>query len=359
MRIGLFGFPMTGKSTLFHLLTGAPPPAHHATRGEAQIAVTRVPDSRLPRLSELYQPKKTTPATVEYLDLPAMEKGHATEVLPLDQLRTADALAHVVRAFEDETIPHAEGPIDPARDVATLETEFIIADHSIAERRVAKIDELVRKANRDEDKKELELIRKVLSYLEQEIPLRNVEFHEPDRHQLRGYTFLSLKPLLIVVNAGEDDGPRLEQGAAAFGLQEFVEHPATEVVALSAKIESEIAELDAADRAAFMEDLGTHESALDRVIHASYRLLGAITFFTVSDNECHAWTIPRGTGARAAAGAVHSDMERGFIRAEVVAFEELMAAGSWQACRDQGTLRLEGKEYVVQDGDVIQVRFNV
>jgi GTP-binding protein YchF len=359
MKIGLFGFPLTGRATLFHLLTGAPRPAHHAARGEAQIAVSRVPDPRLARLSEIHRPKKITPATIEYLDLPAIEKGHAADVLPLDQLRNADALAHVVRAFEDDTIPHSEGAIDPARDVTTMETEFLVADHSIAERRAEKLEQLVRKTNRDDTKKDLELMKKVLSRLEGEIPLRNVEFDGAERKRLRGYTFLSSKPLLVVVNTGEADLARLDEGAAAFGLEEAAGHPATEVVALSARIESELAELDSSDRTAFMNDLGIHESALDRVIHASYHLLGVITFFTVGENECRAWTIPQGMVARSAAGTIHTDLERGFIRAEVISFDDLVETGSWNACRAKGRLRLEGKDYVVQDGDVIEFRFNV
>jgi GTP-binding protein YchF len=359
MRIGLFGFPMTGKSTLFHLLTGAPLPAYRTGRGEAQLAVSKVPDPRLFRLAELHKPKKTTPATIEYLDLPSMEKGHAMDVLPLEELRTVDALAHVVRAFEDDSIPHTEGAIDPARDVATMETEFLLADHTIAERRVEKLDLLVRKTNRDEHKKELELMRKVLSELEQGTPLRNVDFTDDEAFRLKGFTFLSLKPLLIVVNAGEADLTHLEQGPRAFGLEEFAGHPSTEVMALSAKIESEIAELDVDERTAFMEDLGIHEAALDRVIHASYRLLGYLSFFTVGDSECRAWTIPRGTNARTAGSAIHSDIERGFIRAEVVSYDDLIEVGHWNACRDKGKLRLEGKDYVVRDGDAIVFRFNV
>ena len=359
MRIGLFGFPMTGKSTLFHLLTGAPLPAYRSGRGEAQLAVSKVPDPRLFRLSELHNPKKTTPATIEYLDLPSMEKGHAMDVLPLDELRTVDALAHVVRAFEDESIPHSEGAVDPARDVATMETEFLLADHTIAERRVEKLELLVRKTNRDDHKKDLEVMRKVLAELEQGTPLRNVAFTDDEAFRLKGFTFLSLKPLLIVVNAGESDVNHVEEGPAAFGLQEAAGHPSTEVVGLSAKIESEIAELDAEERTAFMEDLGIQETALDRVIHASYDLLGYISFFTVGEGECRAWTIPRGTTARGAGSAIHSDIERGFIRAEVVTYDDLVEVGHWDQCRNKGKMRLEGKDYVVKDGDAIVFRFNV
>jgi hypothetical protein len=358
MKLGLFGFPLTGKSTLFRLLTGAEAPAH-AAPGDVQIAISQVPDPRLDRLTAMYEPKKRVPATVEYLDLAGMEKGQATKVLPLDQLRTADALAHVVRGFEDEALPHSEGSIDPARDVATMETEFILADHTVAERRKEKLELQVRKTNDDQDRRELEVIGKIVGTLEQEIPLRNLELDDRERMLLRGYTFLSLKPLLVVVNCAESDAARLGAGAAGFGLEAIAEKPHTEVVALSAQIEAEIAQLDADDARGFMDDLGIEQPALERVIRASYHLLGSISFFTVGDDECRAWTIPRGTVARRAAGTIHSDIERGFIRAELVAYDDLVAAGSWSGCRDRGTLRLEGKEYVMQDGDVVNFRFNV
>jgi GTP-binding protein YchF len=256
-------------------------------------------------------------------------------------------------------MPHAEGSIDPARDVATMETELILADHSIAERRVEKLELLVKKANNDEDRRQLEVLKRVLEALERETPLRNVDFSMDDRKLLRGYTFLSLKPLLVLVNAGEDDAAKLDGGAEAFGLAEVDRHPETHVTALSAKIEAEIAQLDADDADAFRADLGIAEPALDRMIRASYALLGRISFFTVGEDECRAWTIRRDTPARAAAGTIHSDLERGFIRAEVVAYDHLVDAGTWNACRERGTVRLEGKDYVVADGDVLNVRFNV
>jgi len=358
MRIALFGFPMTGKSTVFTLLTGVTPPAH-AAPGEAHVGIARVPDGRLERLAEMYRPEKTTPATVEYIDLAGVEKGEAADVLPLDRLRTAEALAHVVRGFLDESVPHVEGSIDPARDWETMETELLLADHTIAERRVRKLEELVRKAHREEERHELEILKKCLGSLERGEPLRNVEFAEADRRALRGFTFLTLKPLLVIVNADEADAPRLGGGAEAFGLGVPAGRPATEVVAMSAKIESEIAQLDRADADAFRSDLGIREPAIDRIIRASYHLLGSISFFTVGEDECRAWTIARGTAAHRAAGTIHSDIERGFIRAEVVAYDDLQSAGSWAACRDVGSLRLEGKDYVVRDGDVINFRFNV
>jgi GTP-binding protein YchF len=349
---------MTGKSTLFRLLTGADVQAH-AARGEGQVGVSKVPDPRLQRLAEMYKPRKVVPATIEYLDLAGVEKGSAAKALPLEQLRVTDALAHVVRAFRDDTVPHGEGSIDPARDAATMETELILADHSIAERRIEKLALQVKKTHRDEDKEELELIRKVLSQLEQDIPLRNVDFTERERYRLRGFTLLSLKPLLIVVNADEADASRLHEGPAGFGLDSFASRPATGVVVLSGKIEEEISQLDPDDAAAFRSELGIQEPALDRMIRGSYDLLGKISFFTVGEDECRAWTIDRATPARRAAGSIHSDIEKGFIRAEVVAYEELMDAGSWNTARERGTLRLEGKEYPIKDGDISHFRFNV
>lgn len=358
MRIGLFGFPMTGKSTLFKLLTGAEPVAGSG-RGEGQVAVTKVPDPRLERLSAMYNPKRTVAATIEYLDLAGMEKGEAAKVLPLDQLRVVDALAHVVRAFESDAVPNSQGDVNPLRDAMSMETELILADLITAERRVEKLEPLVMKANKDEDKKELEVIRKVIAALESETPLRNVEFNDLEASRLRGFTFLSMKPLLLIVNADESDAGRLESEADPFGLAEFASRPHTGVIALSAKIEEEIAQLDEADAVTFREELGIKEPALGRVIRASYDLLGKISFFTVGEDECRAWTIDRGTTARRAAGAIHSDIEKGFIRAEVVAYDALVEAGTWNAAKEKGTLRLEGKEYVVQNGDISHFRFNV
>ncbi len=357
MRIGLFGFPQTGKTTLFGLMTGAGPVP--ASRGDARTGISRVPDPRLDRLVAMHKPRKITPATIEVLDLAGMDRGEAARVLPLDQLRTTDALAHVVRAFRDESVSHVEGSVDPARDVATMETELILADHTIAERRVEKLELQTKKTNKDDDKKELDLFRRVLTHLEGERPLRELELPEPDARVLRGYTFLSAKPLLIVVNADEADASRLDDGAAAFGLADYETRPLTAVVALSAKIEAEIAELGVEDAASFQAELGIRERALDRTIRAAYRLLGRISFFTVGEDECRAWTIRAGTSARTAAGTIHSDIEKGFIRAEVIAYDDLLSAGSQAAARDRGILRLEGKEYVVRDGEIVHFRFNV
>ncbi len=355
MRVGLFGFPQTGKTTLFRLLTGASATSHGP---HVQVGVARVPDSRLERLAALFRPKKVTPATVEYLDSAPVARGRAAEVFPLDSLVAVDALAHVVRAFRDPSVPHAAGSVDPARDASLMETELLLADHAIAERRIAKLRPVAAKARREEDVKELALLERCLAAIEREIPLRNLDLGEEDQKRLRGYTFLSLKPLLLALNVDEADAPRLGEGPAAFGVGFLEGRPRTAAVAVSVEIESEIAALDPEEADGFRRELGIERPALDRFVEASFRLLDRICFFTVSEEECRAVSVRRGTRAREAAGAVHSDMERGFIRAEVVAWEELVAAGSLAACRHAGTLRIEGKDYVVRDGDVLHFRFS-
>jgi len=265
----------------------------------------------------------------------------------------------VVRAFNDDAVPHNEGPVDPARDVATMETELILADHAIAEKRIEKLELLIKKTKRDEDVRELDLLRRCLETLERDEPLRNLELNAEDSKRLRGFTFLSRKPLLIIVNADEADASRLDDGPSAFGLETFDGKPATQIVAMSAKIESEIAQLDSDDAETFRDELGIDEPAIDRMIRGSYRLLGRMSFFTVGEDECRAWTIDHGTRAHDAAAAIHSDIQRGFIRAEVLPHEDLVIAGNWAACRGAGKIRLEGKDYVVQDGEIVHFRFNV
>ena len=362
MLIGLFGFPKVGKTTLFNTLTGSdvPTDAYASGKPATHVGITQVPDGRLDRLSAMFNPKKTTRARVEYLDIVGVEKGDAAggEAF-LTELKNTDALAHVVRAFEDPGLPHTQGPIDARRDVETMETELILADHSIATRRIERLEANLKKAARDEDRRELEALRHCVSALEKEVPLREVRLGEEDQKRLRGFTFLSAKPLLVIVNLAESDAGRIEEAVRAAGLEPFAARPNVAVVPASAKIEMEIARLGPEDGAAFMQDLGIREPCLDRVIRTSYSLLGLISFFTVGEDECRAWTVRRGTIAHKAAGAVHTDIERGFIRAEVIPCQELLAAGSWNHAREKGRLRLEGKEYVVQDGDVVHYRFNV
>jgi GTP-binding protein YchF len=358
MKVGIIGLSSVGKSTLFQLLTGSPAPAPGG-RPEPRLGIARVPDRRLDRLTEMYQPKKKTPATVEYVDVPGVAKGQGAALVDLPALRNVDALVHVVRAFESETVPHPDGSVDPLRDAKMLELELILADLGAVDKRLERLDANIKKANRPEDVSERKIFIKMKEALEAEHPLREVAFDDEERRRLRNYQFLSEKPILLVVNLGED---KIREAAAVLdktGLSGLAAHGGVALCPIAATIETEIAELPADDARAFMDDLGLKEPGLDRVIQTSYTLLGLISFLTAGEDECRAWTLRKGTKAQPAAGAIHSDIERGFIRAEVVAFDDLVAAGSLAACRDKGTLRLEGKEYVVQDGDVINFRFNV
>ncbi len=355
MEIALCGLPRTGKTTLWSILTGT----LVATGGrvETRRGIAKVPDGRLDRLSDLFKPRKTTHATVTYVDHAAVERGAGRSDNPiLAELRTADALLHVVRCWEDASDPHPEGSIDAARDVALLETEFLLADMDVAQRRIERLEGIVKKAGKDEDRKELELVRRVLGQLEAETPLREAGLTPEEHKVLRGYAFLTAKPLLVAANLGEEHTAELAKGAEAFGLGAIAGKPGCAFVALSAKIEREIANLSADDAAAFRADLGIEEPALDRLIRASYGLLGLISFFTTGEDECRAWTIKDGTRAREAAGAIHSDIERGFIRAEVVRWDKLLEAQTLAAAREKAWLRLEGKEYLVLDGDVVHFR---
>lgn len=358
MKVGIIGLSSVGKSALFQLLTGSPP-APAAGRPEPRLGMARVPDRRLDVLTEMYKPRKRTPASVEYVDVPGVAKGEGAALVDLPALRGVDALVHVVRAFESDSVPHPEGSLDALRDARMLELELILADLGAVERRLERLEANILKANKAEDVGERAVFRKLKEALEEERPLRELELPEEDRRRLRSYSFLTEKPLLLAVNLGEG-GLR---DAAAFlessGLAAFAARPKLALCPVAAPIEAEIAQLPPEDARAFMQDLGLEEPGLDRVIRTSYALLGLISFLTAGEDECRAWTIRSGTRAQQAAGTIHSDIERGFIRAEVVAFDDLVAAGSLPACREKGTLRLEGKEYVVRDGDVINFRFNV
>ncbi len=358
MKVAIIGLASTGKSTLFQLLTGAAaqPPAG---RPEPRLGMARVPDSRVETLAGMYRPKKTTHATVEYVDVPGVAKGEGAALVDLPALRGIDALVHVVRAFESDLVPHPDGSIDPLRDAKMLDLELILADLSTVDKRLERLEANIKKANRAEDGAERAVFLKMKEALEAERPLRELDLPDEDRRRLRGYSFLSEKPVLLVLNLGEGAVREAAAEVERLGLTAFAERPGLGLCPVSAPIEAEMAELTPDDARSFREDLGLKEPGLDRVIRTSYALLGLISFLTAGEDECRAWTIRKGTRAQQAAGTIHSDIERGFIRAETVAFADLVAAGSVAACRDKGTLRLEGKEYVVQDGDVINFRFNV
>jgi GTP-binding protein YchF len=359
LRAGLIGFPSTGKSTIFRLLTSAREGSRPGQgRADANVGVSRVPDARLDKLSGMYSPKKTTPATVEFADMAGAPRtgGGAKDLLDVAAFRNADALLHVVRAFRDEAVPHPSGSVDPARDVRAMEDELLLADLGVVERRLERLDKDLKKTPSADLKREQEILITCRAALENGTPLRALDLAGDDLKRLRGFQFLSAKPQLIVINLDEQDLASIDRAVELTGLTPFVSQVNTRAVPLCAKIELEIAELAAEDAAAFMADLGLQESGLDRVIRASYDLLGYISFFTVGEDECRAWSIPRETPAPLAAGEIHTDISRGFIRAEVVGYDPLVTRGSYAACRDKGEVRLEGKEYIVQDGDVINFR---
>ena len=355
LRAGLVGLPSAGKTTLFQLLTSARDAPRTQGRVEANVGISRVPDDRLDRLTALFQPKKRVPATVGFADM-AAGRGEASSLVDVIAYRNADALLHVVRAFRDPAVPHPKSSIDPARDVRTVEDELILADLGGVERRLERLQKEIKKTPSAELKKEYELLGPARACLDSGRALRTLGLSPEDQRRLRGFQFLSAKPLLVVINLDEADASHAETPAPAEPIAPFLKESGAHAVAVCAKIELEIAQLDPTDAQAFMADLQLTHSGLDRVIRAAYELLGYISFFTVGDDECRAWSIPRGTPAQGAAGAIHSDLERGFIRAEVVPCDRLLDRGSLAACRDHGELRLEGKEYVVKDGDVMTIR---
>jgi GTP-binding protein YchF len=321
--------------------------------------VARVPDPRVQSLADLFKPRKKTLATVDYVDVPGVAKGEGAALVDLPALRGVDALVHVVRAFESDSVPHPDGSVDPLRDAKMLDLELILADLSAVERRLERLEANIKKAKKAEDVAERTLFSGMKEFLESERPLRELPLTDDERRRLRNYSFLSEKPVLLVANLSEDQLKKADDYLASCSLKAFAARPGFALCPVSAPIEAEMADLSPEDAAAFRQDLGIKEPGLDRVIQTSYALLGLISFLTAGEDECRAWTIPRGTKAPVAAGAIHSDIERGFIRAEVVSFEDLRAAGSLAHCREKGTLRLEGKDYEVRDGDVINFRFNV
>jgi ribosome-binding ATPase len=359
LRAALIGFGQTGKTTLFQLLTSAREPsrASHG-KAEATIGISKVPDARLDRMTAMYNPKKRVAATIEFADLAMpVQAGAAQALVDVAAFKNADALVHVVRAFEDPTVAHPAGSVNPARDAQAMEDELILADLGLTERRLERVEKDLKKGKSPELEREKAVLTQCRAALEEGRPLRSLDLQGDDLKRLRGFQFLSAKPLLIVLNVDESHvSDDTQKAADAAGLTAFLSRAATGAVAVCAKIELEIAQLEPADAAAFLADLGLNESGLDRVIRASYELLGYISFFTVGEDECRAWSIPRNLTAPAAAGEIHSDIQRGFIRAEVVSYDALTTRGSMAACRDHGEVRLEGKEYIVLDGDIINFR---
>ena len=356
LRIGIVGLPQTGKTTLFQILTRAHGSGIGSGRQEARVGVVRVPDARLDRLTEMFKPQKNVHATIEYMDMPGSVIELARTGVQSQALRELDALVHVVRAFEDEAVPMEEGSVDPKRDIENVELELILSDLAVVEKRLERLEKDIKKQKNPALEKEFQVLKVCKAALEKQTPLREVELGAEESKVIRGFTFLSLKPMLYVLNLGEGDAARAnvaDQFAAEAGLKQRLR---TAVSAICGKVEAELAQLSDADAAEFLSSYGLKESATSRLINASYQLLGLISFFTVGEDECRAWTIRAGMTALEAAGEIHSDIQRGFIRAEVTKYDDLMATGSFAEARNRALLRLEGKEYVVHDGEIVHFR---
>jgi ribosome-binding ATPase len=357
MKIGLVGLPKSGKTSLFNLLTGqsVPTSSFGTARGEMHTGAARVPDERVDRLSALFKPEKTTCASFEVVDLAGIAKGER-QGLEAKEFRNADALLHVVRAFPDA----AGSAPNPKGDIVDLETELILADLEVVERRLERLEASIKKKRTDADVREQGILLRVKPGLENEKPIRALDLSEDDVRVLRGFTFLSEKPILHCLNLAEKEIDRARGLIENFGLAEIAARPGTRLGWVSAVIEAEVAQLAGDEQAAFLADLGLTEPAIKRVLRDCYELLGLVSFFTVGEDEVRAWSIPRGTRAHDAAGAIHSDIARGFIRAEVVGYDQLVAAGgSMASVRERGQFRLEGKDYLVRDGEICHFRFNV
>src|SRR5438552_4265761 len=358
MKTGIIGLPQVGKTSLFQILTkvDVSGSASHNPR-EGHLGIAKVPDDRLDKLAALYNPKKTVHAAVEYADVAAIGKEALKETAFLTSLRNVDALIHVLRAFDDAAIPHV-GEIDPLRNAKTVEFDLIVSDLGQVEKRLERLEKELKKQKLPEQEKELELLQRAKIHLEKESPLREMEMTADDKKRIRGFMFLSEKPILYVLNISESSelGRDLEEAAKKFSVEEVAARPNAGATAICGKVEAELAEMPDAEAAQFLASYGLKESGLARLIRKTYELLGLISFFTVGEDECRAWTVERGIRAQLAAGAIHSDLEKHFIRAETIHWDTLLAAGSEANARAQGTLRLEGKEYVVKDGDVMHIR---
>ena len=359
MEIGIIGLPYSGKTTIFSTLLKHKSSASGSGKQSAERGVVKVPDNRLDKLTAMFNPKKQVNATIDYVKVSGLESGDSTQGLPaqfLTNLKNVDALLVIIRDFENEFYPHTLDRIDPKADINFISSEFLLSDLLIIENRYERLQKLILKTQDEKDKKEFALMTRLKDQLEKELPLRELDFSEHEQVILKGYQFLSAKPILYVINISED---RIAQAVEIENSFSEFTNTGCAVTTMSAEIEKEISDLSEEDAAVFMEDLGIAEPALHKLIRKSYELMGLVSFFTVGEDECRSWPIHRDTIAQKAAGVIHSDLEKGFIRAETVHYTELLEQGSLGACKEKGLLRLEGKEYKVKDGDILNIRFNV
>jgi GTP-binding protein YchF len=352
MQTGIIGLPQVGKTTLFRILTKA---NVEGKGGQAtHVGVAKVPEPRLQQLAALYNPKKITYATVQYVDLGGMQKEKNRDALA--PLRDVDTIAHVLRVFDDPTVPHSLGSVDPVRDATNLELELILADHDQISRRLERVEKDLKKKSEPVLLAEKNVLEKCKSHLEAEKPLRELVLTVEERKPIAGFLFLSQRPMLFVLNLGDDEAADLATAVERHKLSALQGRPNTAVVAVCGRLEAELAEMEEKEAAEMLASYGLNEPGLNRLIRATYDLMGLISFFTAGEPEVRAWTIHKGSTAVKAAGAIHSDIEKGFIRAEVVRWDDLLAAGSLAAAREKAQVRLEGREYIVQEGDVILFR---
>lgn len=354
MKTGIIGLPLVGKTSLFQILTHAHLDAR-AAHG-VHVGVAKVPDERLDKLAALFKPKKITHATVEYVDVGGLVHDKAKDSAFLTQIRQVDALAHVVRLFDDSAVPHPAGSINAARDVESVELDLMLNDLEQISRRLDRLEKDLKKKRDPVLEHEQGLLVRCKEALEAEKPLRELEFHADEAKILGSFKFLSQKPMLIVANLGDDEASEVDRVVEKHGLQKLDGRPHTAVVGICGRIEAELAALEDAEAAELMQAYGLTESGLERLIRATYKLLGLISFFTCGETECRAWTIEHGATAHVAAGAIHTDIQRGFIKAEVVRWDHMLAGGGTAGAREAGHFKLEGKDYVVEDGDTILFR---